>query len=128
MPPWPCLLLLTALLCGGPLTAQEGEIFIPGASEQTIQTAPAVPRNRLAACLADVKAANCAGVEIDSDGIALESFSGCPDITFETLTLDLNSGSVSTSAAPPAQRLDYAAPNDRHQIRRSARRCDHCRN
>ena len=111
---WPKLLLITTLLAGSPLSAQQGEIFIPGVSDLTIQTAPEAPRNRLAACLADASAENCSGVDIDPEGIALESFSGGPDITFETLTLDLNSGNVSTSAAPPAQKPDYTAPPTNH--------------
>ncbi len=105
---WPGYLLL-CLLGSAPATAQEAEIFIPGASGTIGEVTPEAPRNRLAACLRDANAENCTGVEIDPDGIALESFSGGPDITFETLTLDLNSGAVSTSAAPPPKKPDYTA-------------------
>ena len=109
----PKFLLVSALLLATPLAAQEGEIFIPNASnsnalDPTTQS-DAVPENRLAACLVDVNTQNCTGVDLDPSGLELESFADAPDITFETLTLDLGNGHVSTSAAPPVQKPDYTA-------------------
>ena len=103
-------LLIAALVAlAGPGFAQTGEIFIPNKTPRVVQDV-VEPSNRLAACLARANAANCTGVEIDPQGLALESATGAPDIQFETLTLDLGGGAVTTTEYPPEQEPDYDAP------------------
>jgi outer membrane protein OmpA-like peptidoglycan-associated protein len=105
--------LALALCLGLPSAglAQSGEIFIPGAEPAPeVQRAPE-PRNRLAGCLVNPTAASCAGVEIDPNGLALESaVPGAAGVQFETLVLDLDSKTVSIAKAPPPAPPVYDAP------------------
>ena len=103
-----CLAALLALLPGA-LAAQTAEIFIPGNTGGVELPAPA-PQNRLAGCLAAPGRNACAGIDLDPDGVALESAGAPPAVQFETLVLDLNAGHVTTSPEPPATTPDYTAP------------------
>ncbi len=104
--------LLPALILALPLdaAAQQGEIFIPGASDSAAPVELPRPQNRLAGCLANPGAATCTGVEVDPGGLALESATAVPSVQFETLVLDLNAGQVQAKPEPPAKAPDYAAP------------------
>ncbi|WP_425071267.1 OmpA family protein [Sagittula sp. S175] len=95
------LLLALAL----PATAQEAEIFIPGRT--TLAPAPQQqqPQNALARCLANPDATTCAGATLAPDGVVTESTAS--DVQFETLVLDLNAGTVTSTPTPPAQPTNY---------------------
>lgn len=86
-------------------TAQTSEIFIPGADNAAPPAA--VPQSPLAACLANPDAQNCAAVDLDPGGIALESATAGPQVQFETLVLDLDGGHVKAQPEPPAKTPDY---------------------
>ncbi|WP_420327925.1 OmpA family protein [Mameliella sp.] len=94
------LFLSVALCLGLPPAAglaQQGEIFIQG--DDPIMSFKPEPQSAMARCLLNSNAGNCAGVEIDPDGIALESAG--PGVEFETLVLDLDNKKVTVSKAPP---------------------------
>lgn len=101
--------VLLGVLAASPALAQTAEIFIPGQKIETPE-APVVPQNRLAACLADVNAANCTGLNLDPDGISNESFADGPQVQFETLILDLDGDHVTSSPEPPDYPTDHAKP------------------
>ncbi len=92
-------------------SAQQAEIFIPGLNNDTAQTqretAP-VPGNALARCLASPNTANCAGVSLDPNKPQFES--AAPEVTFETLVLDLDTQQVTATPAPPPAPVDYTPP------------------
>lgn len=102
------LTLSIALCLGLPAAghAQSGEIFIPG-DDPVIEFKPQ-PQSPMARCLLDPNAANCTGVDIDPDGIALESAG--PAVEYETLVLDLDEKKVTVSKAPPSEPPQYDAP------------------
>lgn len=102
-------LALAVILLASPVVAQQPEIFIPGA-QSNAQATPAPAQNRLAGCLANPSASRCTGVQLDAYGISLESAPGVPEVAFETLVLDLNANSVTSTPAPPPQAPDYSAP------------------
>lgn len=103
-------LSLSVALCLGlsPVAglAQSGEIFIPG-SDPVITFKPQ-PQSPMAGCLLNPNAATCSGVNIDPDGLALES--AIPTVQFETLVLDLDTKKVVVSKAPPPEPPRYDAP------------------
>ncbi|SMX38206.1 OmpA family protein [Maliponia aquimaris] len=102
------LTLSVALCLGLPVAglAQSGEIFIPG-QDAVIEFKPQ-PQNRMAACLLDANAANCADINIDPGKPTFESAS--PDVQFETLVLDLDEKKVVVSTVPPPEPPKYDAP------------------
>ncbi|KHQ55010.1 OmpA family protein [Mameliella alba] len=100
------LFLSVALCLGLPPAAglaQSGEIFIPGA-DPLVDIKPQ-PKSAMANCLLNPDAATCAGVDIDPDGIALESAG--PGVEYETLVLDLDNNKVTVSKAPPPPTPTY---------------------
>ncbi|SNS34883.1 OmpA family protein [Antarctobacter heliothermus] len=103
-------LILSVALCLGlpPVAghAQSGEIFIPG-TDPLVEIKPQ-PQSQMAGCLLNPNAANCSGIDIDPDGIALESAG--PSVTFETLVLDLDTKKVVVSKVPPPEPPKYDAP------------------
>ena len=104
------LTALLTLLAATTATAQQGEIFIPGADNSFGTAQPEAPqaRSALSRCLANATAENCAGATMDPSGIQTESFSS--DIQTETLVLDLSGGKVTSTPEPPAHQPDYNAP------------------
>lgn len=103
------LALILALLAA-PATAQNVEIFIPGADGNAAPPVQAVPVNPLAACLANPGAAACRAVSLSPDGAPqLETFAA-PQVEYETLIFDpKDTGNVYASQEePPAP--DYTAP------------------
>ncbi len=102
------LLAVLAAVAALPALAQQGEIFIPGATEAPVIEAR--PSDPLAACLANPSEATCTGVNTAPGGRSFESDTGAPGITFETLILDLGGSTVTASNAAPATPPDYTAP------------------
>ena len=100
-----CLSLLAL-----PASAQTAEIFIPNRDGRKTTVEAPVIQNRLAACLANANEASCTGIDIDPNGIALESATAAPTITFEVLVLDLGDGAVHSASEPPIKPTDYSAP------------------
>lgn len=92
--------------------AQSGEIFIPGADETAPEVQPVRPANRLAGCISNPGAATCTGIDLDPDGIALESAvpGGGAGVELETLVLDLDTQRVAVTKAPPPEPPQYDAP------------------
>lgn len=90
--------------------AQQAEIFIPKGDDPIAAPTPPQPQNRLAACLANPDAANCTGLDLDPGGLALESATAGPSVSFETLVLDLDEKKVTVAPEPPAKPTDYTAP------------------
>ncbi|MEO0830520.1 MAG: OmpA family protein [Pseudomonadota bacterium] len=103
--------LLILLTCALPAlaTAQTAEIFIPGQSDAA-PSQQAAPQNRLAGCLANPDPNACAGVDLDPEGLALESTGAAPALQLETLILDLDDGMVTTTPEPPRDTPNYAQP------------------
>ncbi|WP_300435728.1 OmpA family protein [uncultured Mameliella sp.] len=103
------LFLGVALCLGLPPAAglaQQGEIFIQG--DDPIMSFKPEPQSPMARCLLNSNAGNCAGVDIDPDGIALESAG--PGVEYETLVLDLDNNKVVVSKTPPPEPPKYDAP------------------
>lgn len=90
--------------------AQQAEIFIPGGGDTPVAPTTPQPQNRLAACLSTPDAASCTGLDLDPGGLALESATAGPSVSFETLVLDLNDNKVAVSPEPPQTPTDYSAP------------------